>query len=122
MLTSQGDKEQIFVDDAGDPGQTLSVLRLSNAVDDTAWPSAISGAIYTTDNSNDTVYKITGPFVRGSELVAVTPCDANGAPSTCPGPGYPANFLGEVDAGTGVITPVPLRGPAVAPQGMLYLP
>ena len=103
MLTSQGDKEQIFVSDAGGAGQSLSVLRLSDSVDDTAWPTSPSGAIYTTDNDNDTVYRITGPFVSGSVFVAVTPCDANGAPSTCPGPGYPANYLGELDTSTGAI-------------------
>jgi hypothetical protein len=122
MLTSQGDKEQIFVADAGGAGQSLSVLRLSDSVDDTAWPTSSSGTIYTTDNDNDNVYRISGPFVSGSVFVAVTPCDANGAPSRCPGPGYPANYLGELDASTGTIARVDLRGPAVAAQGMLFLP
>jgi hypothetical protein len=122
MLTSQGDKEQIFVTDAGGPHQALSVLKLSDSVDDTAWPSDRSGAIYTTDNSNNTVNKITGPFRRGSVFVADTPCDANGAPSTCPAPGFPPNYLGELNPRTGVITRVDLHGPAAAAQGMLFLP
>jgi hypothetical protein len=122
MLTSQGDQQQIFVRDAGGDHQRLSVLNLTNAVDDTAWPSDRRGAIYTTDNSANTINKITGPFRAGEVFVAVTPCDANDAPSICPGPGFPPNFLGELDAFTGVITPVPLQGPAVEPQGMLFLP
>ncbi len=122
MLTSQGDQEQVFVSDAGGPHQTLSVLHLSGSVDDTAWPSDRWGAIYTTDNSGDTVNRITGPFRRGSVFVADTPCDENSAPSTCPAPGYPPNYLGELDPWTGAIARVFVFGPAVQPQGMLFLP
>jgi hypothetical protein len=122
MLTSQGDKEQIFVSHAGTRHQTLSVLMLSDSVDDTAWPSDSTGAIYTTDNSNDTINKITGPFKRGEVFVADTPCDANGAPATCPGPGFTTNYLGKLNPNTGKITRVPLAGPAAAAQGMLFLP
>jgi hypothetical protein len=78
--------------------------------------------LYATDNANDTINKITGAFRRGSALVAVTPCDANGAPNTCPGPGYAANHLGELDPDTGVITDPVVHGPAVAAQGLLFLP
>jgi hypothetical protein len=122
MLTSQGDMEQIFVAHAGAADQTLSVLKLTNSVDDTAWPADRTGTLYVTDNGNDTIYRITGPFARGSELVAVTPCDANDAPATCPAPGFPANYLGKVDPQTGTISPVTVHGPAVAvaAQGMLF--
>ncbi len=120
MLTSQGDKEQIYVRGAGGPFQTRSVLKLSDSVDDTAWASSSSGAVYTTDNGADIIYKITGPFKRGAEYVADTPCDANGAPSTCPGPGFSANFFGQLNPWTGVITRLPISGPAPAAQGMLF--
>jgi hypothetical protein len=122
MLTSQGDQEQIFVRGAGGRHQTLSVLHLSDSVDDTAWPSDRSGAIYATDNANDTINKITGPFRRGSVFVADTPCDANDAPSTCPAPGFPDNYLGQLNPWTGAITRADLTGPAVAAQGLLFLP
>ncbi|MGD0981981.1 MAG: hypothetical protein ABR946_10965 [Solirubrobacteraceae bacterium] len=122
MLTSQGDQQQIYVAGAGTPWQSLSVLNLSSSVDDTAWPSVPWGALLVTDNSGDTIDKITGPFEPGSVLVADTPCDENSAPATCPGPGYPANYLGELDPWTGQITAVNLSGPAVEPQGMLFLP
>ncbi len=107
MLTSQGDKEQIFVHDAGGPSQSLSVLGLSGSVDDTAWASDQTGAIYTTDNSNNTIYKVTGPFRRGEVFVAATPCDANNAPATCPAPGFPPNYLGELNPSTGAIARAP---------------
>jgi len=122
MLTSQGDQQQIFVSHAGTPRQSLSVLNLTASVDDTAWPSTPSGAIYTTDNSNDTINRITGPFVPGSVFAAVTPCDENIAPATCPGPGFPPNYLGEINPWTGDITAVDVSGPAFEPQGMLFLP
>jgi hypothetical protein len=122
MLTSQGDQEQIFVHHAGRPDQSLSVLKLSSSVDDTAWPSSPNGELLTTDNSNNTINEITGPFRPGSVFVADTPCDQNNAPATCPGPGFPPNFLGELNPFTGQIAPVDLAGPAVEPQGMLFLP
>ncbi len=53
--------------------------------------------------------------------MAVTPCDQTDAPSTCPGPGFPPNYLGELNPDTGTITPVQVDGPAFQPQGMLFL-
>ncbi len=43
MLTSQGDQEQIYVRNAGTRRQSLSVLSLSQSVDDTAWPTSSRG-------------------------------------------------------------------------------
>jgi hypothetical protein len=122
MLTSQGDQEQIFVANAGRGDQGLSVLKLTASVDDTAWPSAPWGALYATDNDNGTVNKITGPFQVGSVLAAVTPCDENSAPATCPAPGYPPNYLGQINPWTGAISAAAVSGPTLAPQGMLFLP
>jgi hypothetical protein len=121
MLTSQGDQEQIFVQNAGTPWQRLSVLSLTSSVDDTAWPSDRNGTIYATDNSDNSIYAVTGPFRPGQVFVADTPCDENSAPATCPAPGYPPNFLAELDPWTGVISPVTLVGPAPEAQGMLFL-
>ena len=121
MLTSQGDKEQIYVSGAGTWYQHLSVLSLSQSVDDTAWATAWHGAFFTTDNNGDTVNVITGMFWPGTVFVAVTPCDANGAPATCPGPGYPPNYLGQLNMYTGHISPVSLRGPTIQPQGMIFI-
>jgi hypothetical protein len=122
MLTSQGDKEQIYVQNAGSRHQHLWVLDLSQSVDDTAWATTWHGAFYTTDNSGDTVDAITGAFPPGTVFVAVTPCDANGAPATCPAPGFPPHYLGQLNMYTGHISPVSLRGPGVEPQGMIFVP
>jgi hypothetical protein len=120
MLDSQGDQQQVYVGDAGQPGQSLSVLDLSGAIDDTAWPLP-SGALYATDAHADTINRVTGSFGSGSVLVAATPCDANGAPSPCPAPGYPPNYLGELNPWTGAITPIQLIGPTLEPKGLLFL-
>jgi hypothetical protein len=121
MLTSQGDKEQIFVRPSGRPGRRLSVLRLSQSVDDTAWVRGQFGRLYGTDTSGDTVDVVTGRFPAHSVFVAVTPCDASNAPATCPAPGFPPNYLGSLNPWTGHITRVPLRGPAFEPQGLVFI-
>ena len=97
MLTSQGDKEQIFYR----PGGKLAVLRLSQSVDDTAWARSRHGALFGTNTGGDTVDMVTGPFPAKSIFVAVTPCDAANAPATCPGPGFPPNYLGQLNPWTG---------------------
>ncbi len=120
MLTSQGDKEQIFVR-AGWGGQRLSVLRLSQSVDDTAWARSPAGRLYGDDTSGDTVDVVTGRFPAQSIFVAVTPCDADNAPATCPAPGFPPNYLGQLNPWSGHITRVPVHGPAFEPQGMVFV-
>jgi len=121
MLTSQGDKEQIYVRGAGSRHQHLWVLRLSQSVDDTAWSTSWKGAFFAADHDGDTIDRISGSFCPGTALVAVTPCDANNAPATCPAPGFPANYLGKLNMFTGQITPVSLRGPRLQPQGMIFV-
>jgi hypothetical protein len=121
MLTSQGDKEQIFARPGARPGGALAVLRLSQSVDDTAWARSSSGRLFGADTSGDTIDAVTGPFRPGAIFVAVTPCDAGNAPATCPAPGFPANYLGALSPWTGVITRVALHGPAFEPQGLVFV-
>jgi hypothetical protein len=120
MLDSQGDKEQIFVR-PGRPGSPLAVLRLSQSIDDTAWARSSSGVLYGADTSGDTIDAVTGLFRVGAIFVAVTPCDADGAPATCPTAGFPANYLGALNPWTGAITRVALTGPAFEPQGLVFV-
>jgi len=116
MLTSQGDGEQIFVADT--TGKNLSVLKLSQAgSDDTAWTSGPSGTLYITDNSTDLIWKVTGPFKRGEQLVAASPCDANSAPMSC----LAKKYLGQVDMNTGAITKLSLTN-EIQPKGLLWVP
>jgi hypothetical protein len=119
MLTSQGDLEQIYVDGAGGSSPKLSVLTLTQSVDDTAWPSDPSGSLYTTDSTNDSVDVVTGPFSDDQPLVAATPCGSNAAPATCPAPGFTANFLGSLDPWTGQVTALNVSGTPYVPQGGL---
>ncbi len=122
MLTSQGDQEQIYVTRTGTPQQSLSVLSLSQSVDDTAWAASRYGRLYATDNGADKVDVVTGWFRPGTAFVAVTPCDSNSAPATCPAPpAYPANYLGVLNMSTGQISPVTLHGVALQPQGLLFV-
>jgi hypothetical protein len=117
MLDSQGDLELIFASLAG-----LRVLTLPASVDDTAWAMSRSGALFTTDSQANTVDIIKGIFRPGTVYTAVTPCNANSAPATCPGPGFPPNFLGTVNLGTGALTKVALGGAAVQPKGLIFVP
>ncbi len=123
MLTSQGDEEQIFVKDAGQPDQSLAVLTLSQSVDDTAWPDGHPGTLFSTDSTHDTVVAIRGTFPRGP-VVAATPCGANSAPATCPAPpAYPANFLASLNPWTGEVSPLAVTGAPSVPQGgLLFVP
>jgi hypothetical protein len=114
MLTSQGDQQQIFVD-RGNPSKSLSVLSLSQAVDDTAWAVG-PGVLYGTDSTNDAVDVLGGTFGE-NPIVAVTPCGSNSAPSTCPS--LPLNYVGSLNPWTGAITPVHVGGADFVPQGGL---
>jgi hypothetical protein len=119
MLDSQGDLEQIFLSRHHD--HALSVLRLSQSVDDSAWATSRDGRLYATDSSHDAVDVVTGRFRDGTMLVAVTPCNANSAPSTCPAPGFPANYLGSENLRTGQVSPVQVSGPTLNPKGLIFL-
>ncbi len=121
MLTSQGDKEQIYVYGAGTWYQHLSVLSLSQSVDDTAWATSSNGTFFAASTSTDAIEAVSGTFWPGTVFVAVTPCDANDAPATCPAPGFPPNYLGQLNMYTGKITPVSLHGPSLEPQGMIFV-
>jgi len=117
MLTSQGDQQQIFVDRANSDHPRLAVLNLSQAVDDTAWPTHRSGKLFATDSTNDAVIVVTGSFDGGQPFVVATPCGANSAPASCPA--SPANYLATLNPKTGNVTAVTVTGASFAPQGGL---
>ncbi len=118
MLNSQGDLELIF----SSVHSSLWVLKLAQSIDDTAWPTAWGSTLYATDNAADTVNAVDSKlFWPGRAFVAVTPCNANTAPATCPAPGFPANYLGVLDMFTGQIARVDLHGHALHPQGLVFM-
>jgi hypothetical protein len=53
MLDSQGDLQQVYVHNAGRPNQSVSVLNLSQSVDDTAWATSSHGVLFATDAKNN---------------------------------------------------------------------
>jgi hypothetical protein len=121
MLDSQGDQELIFDQFTG-WHQHLTALHLPASVDDSAWATARHGALYVTDGTDDTVDVVSGKFTTGTMYSSVTPCDSNSAPATCPGPGFPANYLASTNMRTGALTPVPLTGPVLRTEGMIFVP
>jgi hypothetical protein len=123
MLTSQGDLAQIYVSNAGSSHQRLSVLSLSQSVDDTAWATEGHGWLYSTDSTNDAVDVVTGPFTDRSPFVVATPCGSNAAPGTCPAPGFPANYLATLNPWSGKVTEVTVEGAPYVPQGgLVFVP
>jgi hypothetical protein len=121
MLDSQGDQELIFDHSTGSH-QHLTALHLPASVDDSAWATARHGALYVTDGTDDTVDVVSGNFAVGTMYSSVTPCDSNSAPATCPGPGFPANYLASTNMRTGALTPVPLAGAVLRTEGMIFIP
>jgi hypothetical protein len=121
MLDSQGDQELIFDHFTG-WHQSLTALHLPASVDDSAWATTRHGALYVTDGTDDTVDVVSGKFTAGTMYSSVTPCDSSSAPATCPGPGFPANYLASTSLRTGALTPVPLTGPVLRTGGMIFVP
>jgi hypothetical protein len=121
MLNSQGDLQLIFADASG---TNLKVLKLAQAVDDSAWATSASGTLYTTDASANTVDAITGTFKPGTMYTAVAPCNANSAPAVCPPSSptpYVADYLGTINMTTGAVSKVTVVGPVI-PKGMIFVP
>jgi hypothetical protein len=115
VLDSQGDLQQVYVRNAGRPNQSLSVLNLSQSVDDTAWATASRGTLFATDSKNNKVFAVRGRFDVGTAFSAATPGNANNAP-----PNPPPNFLATLDLNTGAVTPVP--GITFQAKGLVFVP
>jgi hypothetical protein len=112
MLDSQGDQQQIYVDGATGSTPRLSVLNLSQSVDDTAWATTVGGTLLVTDGVDNEIFAVTGGFDLGTAYVAVTPGNAN-HPSPRP------NYLGQLDLRTGHVMAVVTT---VQAKGLLFIP
>jgi hypothetical protein len=120
LQVSQGDHQLIFARDVGSTGapynaSDLTVLNLqeqagatttSAGVDDVRWVDGHSGTFYVVDNGggpggNGAVYAITGPFLPGEVLAAVS---ETGPPnsSTVLADGHTVDML---NLATGILTP-----------------
>jgi len=118
VLNGQGDQQLIFVSHPGTKKQSLTVLNLSQSVDDLVWATSANGTILTTDSSADAIVAVSGRFNPGTAYTAVTPCNANSAPATCTA----ANYFGTINAKSGAVTAKAVAGVAFQPKGMVYLP
>ena len=121
MLDAQGDQQLIFGSFTW-WHRSLSVLNLPTSVDDTAWAVLPGGELFATDATANTIDSISGPLKPGTAYAAVTPCNANSAPATCPAPGFAPNYLGAVNLKTGAITPVTVKGGRLNPKGLIFVP
>lgn len=117
MLDAQGDQQAVFAAHLGTDSQRLSVLNLTQSVDDTAFATGKGGVLVTTDSTADSVVAISGPFVRGAAYTSVTPGNANNAP-----PNPAPNYLGVIDLETGVVSPVTTMGTAFRTHALIYVP
>ena len=64
---------------------------------------------------------VSGGFAPGTMYSSVTPCDSSSAPGACPAPGFPANYLAQVNMTSGALTAVPLSGPVLRTQSMIFV-
>lgn len=116
MLDAQGEQQAIFASRLGTDDQHVSVLNLSQSVDDTAFATSRHGALVTTDSTAKSVVVITGTFTRGTAYTAVTPGNANNArPHPAP------NYLGRINLNTGTISPATTAGQAFTPHALLFI-
>jgi len=114
VLDGQGDQQQIYMGGDGNGSPTgLSVLNLSQAIDDTAWATSSDGTLYATDSADNEIVAITGHLRQDGPYVVATPADSNNAPAN-PGP----NYLGVLDMRTGKVIAVP--GVTIQPKSMIF--
>ena len=114
VLDSQGDEQQIYVAFPGTPFQQLSVLDLSQSIDDTAYITDPRGTLYATDQADNDVVAIRGGFTPGEAVVSATPSGANNAVNA-------PNYLATLSLGSGTVTAIPGLS-AVVSSGLLYVP
>lgn len=118
VLNSQGDQQLIFVSHPGAKKQSLTVLNLTQSVDDLVWATTANGQMLTTDSSADAIVAIRGRFSPDRAYTAVTPCNANSAPATCTA----VNNFGTINPKTGAVAAAAVGGVPFQPKGMVYLP
>lgn len=111
VLDGQADQQLVFARGTAQP--QLSVLDLSQSINDSAYITGRSGTLYVTDPSTDQVLMLRGPLRPGEVIVAATPGSANNAVKA-------PNYLATLDLFDGTVTAIPgLAG--IQPQGLAYV-
>ena len=113
VLDSQGNSEQVYVTGATGNLPQLSLLRLSQRVNDTAWVTNPNGTLYVTDNNDGEVFTVRGAFQTGTAYTAATPR------STVTGQPNPPNYLATLNMNTGQVTPAITT---IQAEGLLFTP
>jgi hypothetical protein len=107
-VVGQADQQVIFVHNPGASGQTLTQLPIGTNIDGLAWATSSTGSLVMTDNSTNTVYRITGTFAPGTVFV-----------DTASDSGMPG-VVGTLNLTTGQITPI-ITG-FTNPHGLSFVP
>lgn len=111
-LDSQGDQQLIFDHHVG-AHQDLSVLFLSQSIDDGAYIDDEEGAVYLTDATTNEIVRLRGNLTPGEVLVSATPGDANNSVNA-------PNYLATLDLNTGTVTEVAALS-TLHPKGMIFV-
>jgi hypothetical protein len=112
VLDSQGDGVLVTVHKPGTPAQSVTVLSLSDQVDDSLWTSGPGkGALLVVDSPQNVIYKVTNEdaFHPGT-IFTEAPSDSLPTPS----------IVGTIDPRSGQITPI-ITGLG-SPTGLAFLP
>jgi hypothetical protein len=112
VLDSQGDQELIF-DHPNGAHQELSVLYLSQSIDDSGYVGNAGGALYLTDAAANDVVRLRGDLQPGQVFVVATPSGANNAVNA-------PDYLATLNLWTGTVTSIPALS-GLQPKGLIFV-
>lgn len=108
VLLSQADQELMFIHNPGSSSQTVKVLSIGTAIDDTVWPTSTNGCLLVADNNSGVFSACSNVWVAGQPLES-SPNDAS-----------VISFVGTLNLGSGQITPIIVGIPNA--HGMAFIP
>jgi hypothetical protein len=109
QLDSQADQQLVFIHHPGTNAQTVTVLNVGNAMDDTIFPTSPSGTLLVADTSGQAIYAFSSKQFDVTRYLSAAPSDS-------PVSGY----VGLISPATGSNTPF-FTG-MVSPHGEAFLP
>jgi hypothetical protein len=113
VLDSQGDQQLIFAARPGTSHQQLSVLDLSQSIDDSGFVGDRGGSLVMTDATDNEVVRVSGDLEAGQVFASATPGNGNN-------PGTGPNYVATIDLSTGTVSAVPALS-AIQPKGMIFV-
>jgi hypothetical protein len=112
VLVNQAGSEIVYISNPGTSQQSVSRLPVGDQLDDTVFASTTEGRLLVADANTNTTYWIRADFQPSSAnryLYTEAPSDSG-----------VVGFVGTVDPGTGLITPVVIG--LSSPTGMIFVP